>query len=123
MIEIKEVLRQWLAGIPKKRIAAQLGDGLDGLTDERVSKIVVALESRPERTPGESRQQCVQQHAYIEGQLAKGVRLTTIHRRRFRESPPRTRARHSKGRERLTDPARYHASWRSCLRSGADASA
>src|SRR5690606_29561785 len=25
MIEIKEVLRQWLAGIPKKRIAAQLG--------------------------------------------------------------------------------------------------
>jgi len=25
MIELKEVLRQWLAGVPKKRIAARLG--------------------------------------------------------------------------------------------------
>jgi hypothetical protein len=37
--------------------------------------------TRPERTPGESWQQSTQQHAYIEPQPAKGVRLTTIHRR------------------------------------------
>ena len=57
MIEIKEVLRRWVHGTPKKRLAAQLGlgpknvrryvqvaeqcgvrleDGLAGLTDERV---------------------------------------------------------------------------------------
>ena len=64
MIEIKEVLRRWVSGIPKKRLAAQLGldpktvrryvqvaeqcgvrleDGLAGLTDDRVGAVIIAL--------------------------------------------------------------------------------
>ena len=64
MIEIKEVLRRWVSGIQKKRLAAQLGldpktvrryvqvaeqcdvclkDGLAGLTDDRVSAVIIAL--------------------------------------------------------------------------------
>ena len=102
MIEIKEVLRQWLAGVPKKRIAARLGvdpktvrryitraqqcglkldDGVDGLTDDRVCEIVAALKTRPRRAVGDSWRRCEQQRAFIEDQLGKGVRLTTIRRR------------------------------------------
>ena len=64
MIEIKEVLRRWISGIPKKRLAAQLGldpktvrryvqvaeqcgvrleDGLAGLTDDHVNAVIIAL--------------------------------------------------------------------------------
>ena len=101
MIEIKEVLRQWLAGVPKKRIAARVGldpktvrryiaraeacglsssDGVDGLTDERLESVLVALKSPPEREPGESWRTCAEQQTFIEGHLAKGVTLTKIHR-------------------------------------------
>ena len=68
MIEIKEVLRRWVSGIPKKRLAAQLGldpktvrryvkeaencgvrleNGLAGLTDDRVSAVIIALIEGP----------------------------------------------------------------------------
>jgi transposase len=101
MIEIKEVLRLWLAGLPKKRIAAQLGvdpktvrryvaeaersglrldDGATALTDERVSQIVVALKTTPERATGESWQACEQQREFIEQHLAKRVRLSKVRR-------------------------------------------
>ncbi|MCP4960230.1 MAG: IS21 family transposase [Actinomycetia bacterium] len=101
MIEIKEALRQWLAGAPKKRIAAQLGidpktvrryiaeaerqgirvdDGVEALTDERVSGVVVELKTPPDRTPGESWRACVDKREFIEGKLAKGVRLSKIQR-------------------------------------------
>lgn len=106
MIEIKEVLRQWLAGVPKKQIAGRLGidpktvrryvaqaeacgltrdEGVDGLTDARVSEIVVALKTRPERTPGEAWQQCEQQRGFIETQLGHNVPLTTVCRRLARK--------------------------------------
>ena len=101
MIQIKEVLRQWLAGIPKKRIAAQLGvdpktvrryiaraqacgleleHGVEALTDERVSQIVVALGTRPTRPPGESWRSCEQRRAFIETKLGAGLLLTKVHR-------------------------------------------
>lgn len=101
MIEIKEVLRQWLAGMPKKRIAAQRGldpktvrryiaqaeacgiqleEGVDALTDERVSAVVVALKTPPERTPGEAWKACEDNRNFIEGKLAKDVRLSKVRR-------------------------------------------
>lgn len=101
MIEIKEVLRQWLAGIPKKRIAAQLGvdpktvrryigqaealglrleDGVEGLLDERVSDVVVALKTPPARALGEAWKACEDKREFIEEKLAKGVRLSKVHR-------------------------------------------
>jgi transposase len=101
MIEIKEVLRLWLAGVPKKRIAAQLrvdpktvrryvaqaeacglqlADGVAALTDERVSQIVVELQTPPERTRGESWGVCEQQREFIESLLTRGVRLSKVHR-------------------------------------------
>jgi transposase len=101
MIEIKEVLRQWLAGMPKKRIAAQLGidpktvrryvaqaeangirveDGVDALTDERVSDVVVALKTLPERAPSEVWKACENNRTLIEDQLAKNVRLSKVRR-------------------------------------------
>ena len=101
MIEIKEVLRLWLAGMPKKRIAAQLGidpktirryiaqaeasglqreDGVDALTEERVSDVVVALKTPPERTTGEAWKACEVNREFIEGKLAKNVRLSKISR-------------------------------------------
>lgn len=101
MIEIKEVIRQWLAGIPKKRIAAQLGldpktvrryiaqaqscgleldHGVAALTDARVSEIVAALRTRPARAPSDSWLVCEQQRAVIGKKLGQGLRLTRVHR-------------------------------------------
>jgi predicted transcriptional regulator len=75
MVEMKEVLRQWLAGAKKKRIASKLGldpktvrryvamaeaagleanDGPDALTDGIFAEVVSALKSPIEREHGES---------------------------------------------------------------------
>jgi transposase len=101
MIEIKEVLRLWLAGVPKKRIATRLrldpktvrryiaqaeqcglrlDDGVAALTDERVSQIVVKLHTSPERPHGESWSECEGHREYIEELLALGTRLSKVHR-------------------------------------------
>lgn len=106
MIEIKEVLRQWLAGVPKKRIAGRLGldpktvrryvkvaeenglaadDGVEALTDERVSDIVVALKASPERETGEAWKTCGAKRDFIEGKLAGRVRLSKIRRLLLRQ--------------------------------------
>ena len=66
MVDVKEVLRLWMAGVARKRIAAQLGldpktvrryvrtavraglrqsDGEAALTDERVTVVLVALKA------------------------------------------------------------------------------
>jgi hypothetical protein len=97
MIEIKEVLRLWLAGRGKKPIGRQLGldpktvrrytraaedtglqreDGPAALTEERLAKIVAALDSAPERERGPSWSRCVEQRSRIEGWLQQGLRLT-----------------------------------------------
>lgn len=49
MIELKEVLRLWGKGLPKKRVAAQLG--LDPKTVRRYLKAATAAGLRAERDP------------------------------------------------------------------------
>lgn len=98
MLEIKEVLRLWQAGIAKKRIAAQLGidpktvrryietavdHGLriDGeLSEEQVAAVVGALRSLPPRARGEAWATCVVERCFVEEHLRRGVRLTKVWR-------------------------------------------
>lgn len=101
MNEIKEVLRLWLEGIPKKRIAAQLSldpktvrryvavaetsglavaQGPSALTDERFTEVLLALHPTRGRPHGASWATCVAQHAALEQHLANGLRLTKIRR-------------------------------------------
>ena len=89
MIEIKEVLRRWVSGIPKKRLAAQLGldpktvrryvgeaekcgvrlqDGLAGLTDELEKEGLVSRQA----SPGDRRAYVLQ---LTPARTLKGVRL------------------------------------------------
>lgn len=102
MVEVKEALRQWLLGVPKKRIAATLGldpktvrgycelgrahgvepaAGLDSLTDERVVAIVAALTTMAGRPRGDTWQRCVELREEIASQLSSGVKLTKVRRR------------------------------------------
>lgn len=102
MVEVKEALRQWLLGVPKKRIAASLGldpktvrsycelggehgvapeHGLESLTEERVVAIVASLTSMSGRPRGDSWQRCVELREEIASQLSAGVRLTKVRRR------------------------------------------
>jgi len=98
MLEIKEVLRLWQAGIAKKRIAAQLGVdpktvrrhvqlavdlGIaigDELTDERVSAVVAAAKTLPARTRGDAWAACVAEHEFVRTKLDGGVRLSKVWR-------------------------------------------
>jgi hypothetical protein len=96
MIEIREVLRLRGEGLPKKRIAAQLG--LDpktvrrylsvaatagvGVTptvsDEDVRQVLLALHPAGGRPRGDGWTRCVAQRAAIERWLGDGLRLTKI---------------------------------------------
>jgi transposase len=98
MLEIKEVLRLWQAGIGKKRIAAQLG--LDPktvrryvelgagvglvvggeLSEERVALVVEAARTLPERARGTAWATCVVEHEFLRAHLRDGVRLTKVWR-------------------------------------------
>ena len=101
MIEITEVLRQWMAGAGRKRIARALGMdpktvrryvrageacGLSpqmpagALTAERLVSILTALRGHPERLRGESWGRCTEHRAFIEEQIRAGVRLSKIRR-------------------------------------------
>src|SRR2546422_2023793 len=76
MLEVKEVLRLWLDGVPKARIAAQLridrktvrryvaaavarglvpGAGQAPLDDDALAAVLVSLRAPPERARGEAR--------------------------------------------------------------------
>lgn len=99
MIEVKEILRLWLAGVPKRRIALTVGvdrktvrsyvelageHGLapgpqEILTDERLEPILVALKSSAGRPHGEAWARCLQQRAFIEQKL-KGAKLSKVRR-------------------------------------------
>jgi len=97
MFEIKEVLLLWLAGTPKKQIARQLGQdpktvrryvgaaeenglspevGPSGLTEERLTTVLVALREHLERPRGETWDRCVEHRERIKKLLDKGLRLT-----------------------------------------------
>jgi transposase len=96
MVEITEVLRRWLAGTPKKRIAAQLGldpktvrryvevsseTGLRpgmALTDAHVQAVLLALHPSGGRPHGDSWARCVEQRAAVEQWLRDGLRLSKI---------------------------------------------
>jgi len=96
MIEVREVLRLRGEGLPKKRIAAQLG--LDPKTvrrylttaetagvrvtatvsDEDVRQVLLALHPTAGRPRGDGWSRCVEQRAAIERGLGDGLRLTKI---------------------------------------------
>ena len=96
MFEVKEALRLWLSGTPKKRIAAQLG--LDPktvrhyvtvgagiglqlgavLTEEHIRDVLLALQPSGGRPRGDTWSQCVAQREAIERWLRQGVRLSKI---------------------------------------------
>jgi transposase len=99
MVDVKEVLRLWLAGMARKRIAAQLGldpktvrryvrtaqrtglrleQSAAALTDEQVAVVLVALKAVRTRPHGATWVECVRHEATIAGYLRQGVRLTKI---------------------------------------------
>lgn len=97
MIELKEVLRLWAKGLPKKRVAAQLGldpktvrrylksatavglraDG-DPISDEQVRDVLLALHPAGGRPRGDGWTLCTEQRESIRRWLDQGVRLTKI---------------------------------------------
>ena len=96
MIEIREVLRLRGEGLPKKRIAAQLG--LDpktvrryltaaatagvrvtaAISDEDVRQVLLALHPMAGRPRGDGWARCLEQRTAIERWLGEGLRLTKI---------------------------------------------
>ena len=97
MIEVTEVLRLWRAGLPTKRLAAQLGldpktarryltvaegAGLrrDGppLSDDDLQRVLLALHPVGGRPRGDGWVVCTAHRDRIERWLAEGVRLTKI---------------------------------------------
>jgi hypothetical protein len=100
MVEIKEVLRLWKAGLKKKRIAAQttvdvktvrryiavaeacgLMPGPEPpLDDEQVAAVVAALAPDTGRPHGDSWQQCEAERDAIAKLLTDGVRLSKVQR-------------------------------------------
>ena len=96
-----QVLRRWVHGTPKKRLAAQLGldpktvrryvqvaeqcgvrleDGLAGLTDERVGAVIIALKQPAAHPHGDPWWACEAERSTIEAHLKNGLRLTKIQR-------------------------------------------
>lgn len=99
MVEVKEVLRLWRAGLPKKRIAAQLGlaprtvrrllaaataadvrGDAGAVTDDEVRDTLLALHPMAGRPRGEGWAQCDAHRSSIERWLGDGLRLTKIHK-------------------------------------------
>lgn len=101
VVEIKEVLRQWLVGVPKSRIAVNTGadrktvrryinaavseglaqgQGLDALGDEVLARVLTSLRGQREREHGDAWARCEQSKAFVEKHLNRDVKLTKVHR-------------------------------------------
>ena len=99
MLEIKEILRLWLGGVPKRRIAEQLGfdvktvrrylaaarvHGLEqthgpaALTDDLVTAVIAATQPATGRPRGDGWAVCEAHRDFIAGHLKQRVRLTKI---------------------------------------------
>jgi hypothetical protein len=108
MIEVKEVLRLWMKGQAKKRIAAQLGldprtvrrylraarrcgveaGGAQEPNEEQVGAVMVLLRGVPARPYGAAWELCVEQRRFIEQHLRSGVRLSKVCRLLKRSGVP-----------------------------------
>jgi transposase len=100
MLEVKEVIRRWLAGEAKKAIARQTGvsrntvrgyikaalkSGLRkgavlSLTDDQLAAVLVELTAAPKRIHGEAWGLCEQHRDFIEKKLDDDVMLTKVGR-------------------------------------------
>ena len=99
MIETKEILRLWMAGLPKKQIARQLrvdpktvrryvkmaetrglkqARGLEAPSDEAVAELLLRLRALPGRPPSETWARCAAWREFIAGHLKARVRLSKI---------------------------------------------
>ncbi len=99
MLEVKEILRLWLLGAPKRRVAQQLGldvktvrrylsaarargaepgQGLAALSDELVAAVVAATQPGTGRPRGEGWAVCEAHREFIARHLDGGVRLTKV---------------------------------------------
>ena len=109
MVEVKEVLRLWRAGVPRKRVAAQLGlaprtvrryleaataAGVHGaagsVTDDEVRDTLLALQPMGGRPRGEGWALCEAQRPTISRWLGDGLRLTKIQKLLTRQGVPIT---------------------------------
>lgn len=106
MFEIKEVVRLWLAGVPKARIAETLGvdrktvrrylglavaqgltpatTGADALTDAQLAPLLVALKAGTGRPRGDGWERCVEHRVFIE-QTLKSAKLSKVRRLLLRQ--------------------------------------
>jgi transposase len=99
MLEVKEVLRLWLEGIPKKRIALQLGldvktvrryvgaawaaglrreAGPEGLDEGLLATVVGTVQPGTGRPHGDGWAECTVHRAVVEAHLRAGRRLSKI---------------------------------------------
>ena len=99
IVETKEIIRLWLAGIPKKRIAARVGvdpktvrhyvraaeqaglqqsQGAAALTEEMLCRVLVAVHKGVQRDRGTGWADCATHRDTIRKYLAQRVRLTKI---------------------------------------------
>lgn len=103
MVEIKETIRLWLGGVPKARIAEQLGldrktvrryiagaarHGLvseAALTDEQVLELAVELRAPAGRTHGDTWARCIEQRAFIDEKMRAEVKLSKVRRLLLRQ--------------------------------------
>jgi hypothetical protein len=101
MLEVKEILRLWLSGVPKKRIAQQLGfdvktvrrylaaargrgvepaHGRAALDDALVDAVIAATQPGLGRPRGDGWAVCEAHREVIAGHLDRGVKLTKVDR-------------------------------------------
>ena len=99
MLEVKEVLRLWLLGVPKKGIARQLGfdvktvrrylgaaraqgveagHGVGALDDALVAAVLTATQPETGRPRGDGWTVCEDHREFIAGHLANRVRLSKV---------------------------------------------
>jgi transposase len=106
MVEVKEVLRQWLAGEPKKRVAKRLSlaprtvrrycelaeqhgmrvqDGPSSLTDERLTLVLAELTTMPGRPHGAAWALCHVHRDFIARHMESRVRLSKVRKLLLRQ--------------------------------------
>ncbi len=109
MLEVKEVLRLWLSGMPKRQVAAQLGldvktvrrylsaaqaaglvreQGSGALDDALVASVLAAVRPLLGRPHGDGWALCESQRSVIERYLGEHVRLSKVGKLLARQGTP-----------------------------------